>query len=154
MHASFARTARGAIPLDAVPSAALKRWLEQRPRREAAFLKTAGFSAEPGDLRLVPDASGGIAVAVLGLGKGEDGLALAAFSEQLPAGTYSYRSVPDALGGQTGALAWALGSYAFARYRKIKRATPKLALDRRVDSAEVSRITESIFLARDLINTP
>jgi leucyl aminopeptidase len=154
MHASFARSARGAIPLDAVRSTELKQWLATRPGREAAFLKAAGFSAEAGDLRIITNAAGGIGMAVLGLGKGEDGLALAAFSEQLPGGTYRYRSVPKELGGFTGALAWALGSYAFARYRKVKRPSPKLMLDRSIDAEEVTRVAESVFLARDLINTP
>jgi leucyl aminopeptidase len=154
MHASFAKSARGAIPLDAVRGADFKRWLQKRAGREAAFLKATGFSAEAGELRLVADGRGAIATAALGLGNGDDGLALATFSEQLPAGTYSYRSVPDALGGATGALAWALGTYAFARYRKIRRPSPKLALAANVDGAEVARIADGIFLARDLINTP
>jgi leucyl aminopeptidase len=154
MQVSFARNAKGAIPLHAVKAADLRRWLSTRPKREAAFLKSAGFDAKEGDLRMLPDAQGKIASAVLGLGKGEDRYALAQFAEQLPPGLYRFANVPQSHGGAVGALAWALGTYAFARYKKSKAKGARLALAADVDGAEVARIAEAIFLARDLINTP
>ncbi len=110
MHASFARPAANATPLHAVTVAGLEAFLAGRDRRDTAFLKNAGFAAKAGELRLVPDAAGAIAFAVLGLGKGGDSLAAAAFSEQLPAGTYVFGDVPEESGGANGALAWALGT--------------------------------------------
>ena len=71
MQMSFAKNARGAVPLHAVRERDLKNWLSARPKREAAFLKNAGFAASEGDLRLVPDAQGAISSAVMGLGKGD-----------------------------------------------------------------------------------
>jgi len=154
MHASFARSARGAIPLHAVTRAGFARWLADRGKRERQFLKAAGFSAKEGDLKLVPDAQGRIGFAVLGLGKGEDALALGWFSEGLPAGTYRLESLPREFNGEMAALGWALGTYSFGRYKKTKPTGAKLALPKGVDGEEVSRIAESIFLGRDLINTP
>ena len=154
MHASFARSARGAIPLHAVAEASLSRWLSGRAKRETAFLKAAGFKARSGDLRLVPDARGSLAFGVLGLGKGEDALALATFSEELPAATYRIETAPEISGGAMAALAWALGTYSYARYKKTKHTGAKLVLPKAVDGEEVSRIAESVCLARDLINTP
>jgi leucyl aminopeptidase len=154
MQVSFAKNAKGAVPLHAVRAVDFRRWLATRPKREAAYLRSVEFAAKDGELRLVPDAQGNIASAVLGLGKGEDILALATFSESLPAGTYRFADVPEELGGATGALAWALGTYEFARYKKPKPKGAKLVLPDGVDGAEVSRIAEGIFLGRDLINTP
>jgi leucyl aminopeptidase len=154
MHSSFARSAKGAIALHAVPASELKNWLGKRGKREATFLKNAGFAAAAGDLKLVPNTSGGIAFAVLGLGNADDPLALATFSEQLPAGVYRFESVPERLGGAMGTLAWALGTYSYARYKKAKLSGAKLVLPKGVDGEEVSRIAESVALARDLINTP
>jgi leucyl aminopeptidase len=154
MHASFARSARAAIPLDAIRASDLKAWLARRSKREAQFLKAVGFEAKDGDLRLVPAANGDIASAVLGLGKGDDALALAAFSEQLPAGTYRIDTAPESCGGQMAALSWLLGTYAYGRYRKTKRSGAKLVLPKGVDGEEATRIAEGVFLARDLINTP
>jgi leucyl aminopeptidase len=154
MHASLAKTARGAIALHAVAAKDLKAWLSQRQKREAAFLKATDFAAKEGELRLVPGASGGLAFAALGLGGGGDIFSAAVFSEQLPAGIYRFDSVPETQGGANGALAWVLGTYSYSRYRKNKASGAKLVLPRGVDGEEVSRIAESVFLARDLINTP
>jgi len=149
MHVSFAKTARNAVPLHAVATGDLKSWLARTP-----FLKASGFTARDGEVRLVPNARGDIAAAVLGLGKSKDTLALAAFSESLPDGTYRLGDVPDWCGGAHAALAWALGTYEFARYKKPKKRALKLVLPGNVDGAEVSRIAEAVFLGRDLINTP
>lgn len=154
MHASLVKSARGAIPLHAVTSRNLGRWLPTRPKREADWLGTANFGAKQYELLLVPGANG-LASAVLGLGAGDDPLAAAAFSESLPAGTYAFGDVPDNLGAARGALAWLLGIYRFDRYRKKHTsALPRLLLPKGVDGQEVTRIAESVFLARDLINTP
>jgi leucyl aminopeptidase len=149
MHASFAKTARGAIALHAVAGHDLKTWLTRVP-----FLKASGFQAKEGELRLVPGAKGRLAAAVLGLGKSRDALALAAFSESLPDGVYKFGEVPDFCGGASGALAWALGTYAFSRYRKSTKTGAKLALPPGLNGAEITHIADHVFLARDLINTP
>ena len=149
MHVSFAKAAKTSIPLHAVAAGDLKAWLARMP-----YLKACGFTAREGDVRLVPNAKGGIAAAVLGLGKNKDSLALAAFSESLPDGTYRLGEVPDWCGGANAALAWALGTYEFARYKKPKKRAVKLVLPPGVDGADISRIAEAVFLGRDLINTP
>lgn len=155
MHACLVKSAKGATPLHAVKAADLERFLGRRPKREADWLKNAGFAAKAGELLLVPDAHGGLAFAVLGLGKEEDPLALAAFSERLPQGTYVLGEVPGEAGGARGALAWLLGTYDFTRYRKnAKKKHPKLVLPEGVDAADVTRIAEGVFLGRDLVNTP
>jgi leucyl aminopeptidase len=102
----------------------------------------------------LPDAQGAISSAVLGLGKSTDALALARFSESLPSGTYRFANVPGDVGGAHGALAWALGTYRFTRYRKAKPAGARLVLPAGIDGPEIVRIAEAVFLARDLINTP
>ncbi|HEV2561429.1 MAG TPA: leucyl aminopeptidase family protein [Rhizomicrobium sp.] len=154
MHSSLAKSAKGAIPLHAVKAGDLKRWLSKRGKREAEWLRNAGFAAKEGELLLVPKTDGRIACAVLGLGNGGDPLALATFSERLPQGTYALGEVPDDVGGARAALAWVLGTYGFTRYRKNRKEHPKLAISDGVDGAEVTRIAEGVFLARDLINTP
>ncbi len=51
------------------------------------------------------------------------------------------------------ALGFRLGAYRFDRYRDGRRA-PELVLPKGADGAEVTRLTDAAFLARDLINTP
>jgi leucyl aminopeptidase len=158
MHASLARSARGAIPLHAVGAADAPAWLTGR--RDVALLKASGFAGAEGALAAIPDARGRVAAWVLGLGhtgmkKGRDAFALAAAAEKLPAGTYRLGDVPDWCGGANAALAWAMGGYRFGRYRR-KAGTPRarLVLPSGVDGAEVSRIADNLFLGRDLVNTP
>jgi leucyl aminopeptidase len=154
MHDSLVKSAKGAVPLHAVKADALKRWLPTRGKRERAWLESSGFAAKEGEMALVPSASGGVAAAVLGLGKGTDKLALAQFAESLPQGSYALGDVAEGFGGANGVLAWILGTYQFTRYRKSPKKFPKLAVPQDVDAEEVSRIAEGVFLARDLINTP
>jgi len=154
MHSSLAKSAKGAIPLHAVKSADLKRWLSARPKREAEWLKAAGFSAKEGELLLAPKPDGKLAFAVLGLGDGRDALALAAFSERLPHGTYALADAPQEMGGNNAALAWILGTYKFTRYKKNAKPHPKLVLPKGADGDEATRIAEAVFLGRDLVNTP
>jgi leucyl aminopeptidase len=154
MHESLVRSAKGATPLHAVRASDLSRWLSKRSSRESAWLKNTGFGAKDHELALVPDGKGGLASAVLGLGKGTDKLALAQFSESLPQGSYAFGDVAEGFGDANGALAWILGTYQFTRYRKGARKFPKLMVPQNADAADVSRIAEGVFLARDLINTP
>ncbi|HEX3942808.1 MAG TPA: leucyl aminopeptidase family protein, partial [Rhizomicrobium sp.] len=146
--------AKRAIPLHAVTSANLKRWLPTRSKREAEWARNANFAAKQYELLLVPGANG-VASAVMGLGVGDDPLAVASFSEMLPPNIYAFGDVPQDLGGARGALAWVLGTYRFDRYQKKQaRQLPKLIVPRGADGEEVTRIAEAVFLARDLVNTP
>ncbi|MGD0190249.1 MAG: leucyl aminopeptidase family protein [Rhizomicrobium sp.] len=154
MHPCLVKSASAAIPLHAVASTDLKRWLATRSKREAAWLTQSAFAAKESELALIPKANGEVGAGVLGLGKGGDPLALATFAEQLPHGTYRLDGVPASVGGTQAALAWLLGTYRFARYRKNARVHPRLVLPPGVDGEDVTRIAEAVFLARDLINTP
>jgi leucyl aminopeptidase len=154
MHPSLVKSARRAVPLHAVTSGDLKRWLKVRPEKESAWLVNAGFAAKEGETVLVPSDNGTVACAVLGLGKGNDPLALAAFAEALPVGTYMLDAVSRSFAGKNGVLAWLLGTYKFSRYKENKRARPVLVVPEGVDGEEVTRIAEGVFLARDLVNTP
>src|SRR5215469_16879955 len=144
MHPSFVKSAKNAIPLHAVLAKDVRHWV-----RKLTYLKASGFAGREGELRLVPG-PGGISAAVLGLGKGQDPLALAAFAEQLPDGVYRLGEVPEFCGGAHAALAWRLGLYTFNRYKKPKDRRLKLMLPSGVDAEEVSRIADGVIFARDL----
>jgi leucyl aminopeptidase len=70
----------------------------------------------------------------------------------LPAGTYRFANTPH--DARLAALAFALGAYRFARYRKAEDKDVRLELPEGVDGADLIRIAEGVTLARDLINTP
>ena len=70
----------------------------------------------------------------------------------LPAGTYRFANAPH--DARLAALAFALGTYQFTRYRKGSQRNVKLVVPDGVDGEDVSRIAEAVALCRDLINTP
>jgi leucyl aminopeptidase len=84
---------------------------------------------------------------------------LALFSERLPPGLYRLGDVPPAFGAGRATYAWAIGTYAFERYRgqrkkSARKEHPRLVIPNGVDGEAVSRIAEGVFFARNLINTP
>ncbi|HEX3666716.1 MAG TPA: leucyl aminopeptidase family protein [Rhizomicrobium sp.] len=154
MHDRLVTRAKSATPLDAVTTSGLDAWLKKQSDADAQWARGAGFAAREGELLLFASPAGELKSAALGLGMQGDPLALAAFPESLPEGTYFFRNVPPELGGARGALAWLLGTYSFDRYKKHDRRMHKLLLAADVDQAEVERIAAGVFLARNLVNTP
>src|SRR5258706_3428722 len=147
------------VPLHAVLPKDQERFLSSLASGEARWLRATGFAAKEGELVLVPNDAGALGAAVLGLGPGRDPHAVALFSERLPPGFYRLGDVPSAFGGARAAYAWAIGTYAFERYRgqrkkSARKEHPRLVVPTGVDGEAVSRIAEGVFLARDLINTP
>jgi len=152
MHPSLAGSAKNAIPLHAIAAKDAKAWLARQKR--SGLVSASGFAGTAGALAALPDAKGGIAAWVLGLGENEDAFGLAAAAEKLPAGLYRLGEVPAVCGGANAALAWLMGGYGFDRYKKKSARKARLVLPSGVDGEEISRIAENMFLARDLINTP
>ncbi|HKU54163.1 MAG TPA: leucyl aminopeptidase family protein [Rhizomicrobium sp.] len=152
MHPSLASNAKHAIPLHAVLAKDAKAWLAKQ--RRAGLVIASGFAGAAGALAALPDAKGGIAAWVLGLGEGRDAFALATAAEKLPAGLYRLGEVPDFCGGAQAALAWLMGGYSFDRYKKKTARKARLITPPGMDGEEISRIAENLFFARDLVNTP
>ncbi|HKU64146.1 MAG TPA: leucyl aminopeptidase family protein [Rhizomicrobium sp.] len=152
MHPSLASNAKHAIPLHAVLAKDTKAWLARQ--RRAGLVIASGFAGAAGALAALPDAKGGIAAWVLGLGEGRDAFALATAAEKLPAGLYRLGEVPDFCGGAQAALAWLMGGYGFDRYKKKTARKARLITPPGMDGEDISRIAENLFFARDLVNTP
>jgi len=156
MHPGLANSAQSnisrAIPLHAVAAKDATGWLAKQKR--AGLVSASGFAGAAGALAALPDAKGGIAAWVLGLGDNKDAFALAAAAEKLPEGLYRLGEVPANCGGANAALAWLMGGYSFDRYKKKNPRKARLVTPHGVDGEEVSRIAENLFLARDLVNTP
>jgi leucyl aminopeptidase len=151
MHKSLVRSAPDAVPLHMVTTLAAKAFLAASRTRDG--LAAAGFAGRDGELMPVM-AGAKVAAWVLGLGEGHDPFAAATFAEKLPDGVYRLGETPKAQGGAAAVLAWALGTYAFARYKTPKKKWPRLVLPTGVDGEDISRMAEAVFLARDLVNTP
>lgn len=123
------------------------------PDVQRAWAMANSFSGTLGTLLALPGTDGRRAGYLFGMG-GDEGrpvLATGLAAAGVAPGRY-------ALAGTYGeptraALAFALGAYRFDRYRTAKE-RPELDLPDGADAAEVARLRDAAFLARDLINTP
>ena len=126
------------------------------PPTAAQFVRASGFKGKPGDCLLAPADDGSLAQVLFGIEEPDatwrDPFRAGQLPKLLPPGTYRFANTPH--DARLAALAFALGSYSFSRYRKAEPANVKLALADGVDGAEISRIADAVTLARDLINTP
>ena len=160
MEFSLIEDAGSAVPVTVLRKEDLPAWRDGAPARERDWAAATGFAAESGKLALVPDESGRLGRVLVGLGESEAAMwALAGLPENLPEGTYRLDALPKDGDPTRIALGWALGTYAFARYKDKKGAKDesggaRLAWPDGANRGEVERLAGAIFLARDLVNTP
>ncbi|HEY1796758.1 MAG TPA: leucyl aminopeptidase family protein [Stellaceae bacterium] len=155
MRFSLTDDAGGAVPLVSLTKDELPAWRGQAPAFERDWIGRIGFTAEPGKSALVPGKDGGLARVLVGAGGGEAAMwTLAGLSETLPEGTYRLDTVPDGADASRIALGWALGTYAFTRYREKKPSAARLVWPEGADRGLVDRLAAAVFLARDLVTTP
>lgn len=118
-----------------------------------AFASLAGFSGAAGSICLLPSRDGQSVVEVLvGIGDGKDRFALGDLPRKLPPGDYAL--VGDTVAPADVALAWAVGTYGFDRYKTVEPLKARLVWPAEVDRAAVLRAATAIALVRDLVNTP
>src|SRR5882762_4274020 len=131
----------GAVPLVAVSKAGLAAWREAAPAAERGWIAATGFSGEAGKLALIPDAEGRLGRVLVGLPEGEAAMwAFAGLSDALPEGAYRIAALPEGGDPTRIALGWALGTYAFTRYREKKASGTRLVWPKRVDRAQVEHL--------------
>jgi leucyl aminopeptidase len=120
-----------------------------------AFVEAAQFEPRAGQTLLLPGGArlSGVLCAIEPASKpGKDLFLPGKLPAALPAGSYRFANAPHDT--RLAALAFGLGSYRFARYRDAPARGARLEVPDGLDAAELTRIVEGVFLARDLINTP
>jgi leucyl aminopeptidase len=158
MHPVFLPRGHAAstVPVTFVNSAT---WRELRDGLDSptrAFVDATGFEPKAGRHVLLPSPEGALAGALFALEPPDDAnkdlFRPGALTGILPAGAYRFANAPH--DSKLAALAFALGNYRFARYRKPEEKDLKLELPGNVDGDDLTRIVDGVCLARDLINTP
>jgi leucyl aminopeptidase len=144
-----------AVPIWFVTPATVDAVLKGLSEEKRAFAKAASFQPKAGR-HLLLAADGKLSDVLFGLESADDPardlFRPGALPGLLPAGTYRFANAPHDT--RLGALAFALGTYQFTRYRKGDTRDVKLAIPEGVDGNDLTRIIEGVTLARDLINTP
>jgi leucyl aminopeptidase len=126
------------------------------PAQARQFALANDFAAKPSACLPLPAADGQIAQVLFGLedatSQSRDPFRPGALPGLLPPGTYRFANAPHDV--RLAALAFALGSYRFTRYRTADAPEVKLVPPDGIDATDIARIAEAAMLARDLINTP
>jgi leucyl aminopeptidase len=118
-------------------------------------LKAIGFEPKAGRLALLPGEGEQLGGVVFGIGDpaaaDHDPFLIGRLPKELPAGAYAFGEPPPDMG--FAALAWAMGSYAFGRYKSAPE-TAKLVVADLVLRERAEMIAGAVAFGRDLINTP
>ena len=149
-----AKAGADTVPVTPLAKADLPAWLDAQPPATSAWVKAVNFTAESGATALLPGDDGRLARVLVGVSAVDDVWAFAGLPGSLPPGTYRIDAELDRRAATRAALGWALGSYAFIRYRKSDKTFAQLVWPAAADHGEVERTAAATWLVRDLVNTP
>jgi len=157
MHPAFeTSTAVTSVPITFATKSTWKAISVTLPTTARQFAEANAFSAKPGQYLALPDADGTLAHVLFGLEEQSkewhDLFRPGQLPGLLPAGVYRFANTPHDT--RLAALAFALGSYRFNRYRNNDMPGARLIPPDGVDAQDISRMAQAATLARDLINTP
>jgi leucyl aminopeptidase len=132
-------------------------WRSAQPPSVARWVNEQNFKGEKHRVLLVPDAAGGIAAAVAGLGKRHGELSLwhaAGIAERLPARRFHLAQQFTAPDATQLCVGFAYGVYRFDRYRAARGEAAGVTAPANADLHFVAMASEALHMARDWINTP
>ena len=142
-----------AIPVHALTEADTPAFLEAASALAKGAARLAEFKGKAGQAVTVLSPDGGTEQVLFGLGADPDPMAFRGLPAKLAAGTYRIAKAPAAVRPEEAALAFALGSYRFDRYKSRDAQRPRLVAES-VDAAEIRQVAHACALARDMVNTP
>jgi len=145
---------KASIPITLLTEKEWQPWLKKQPQRVRHLLTTQNFKAEAGRFGILVDPSGKVTRVIAGISSPPSLWDLGDFSKKLPQGVYRLDWEGPLAFREWLALGWMLGSYRFTRYKKNAVPLAQLAVTPEFNLAKIKRYALSLFLARDLINTP
>ena len=118
-------------------------------------IAATGFRGKVGEVRCAVSPTGELEGAYIGCGDNSDPWAMAAGLETLPEGVWRLASCPEGNCENFIALAWALATYRFARYRAaVTPPQARLLWPEAANRSAVTRTVEAVERVRDMVNTP
>jgi len=147
------RAGAKSVPITPVTAQGLKRWLKAQRAGTRNWIEGVRFAAKPGQHTLIPGADGAPGRVLLGVEHAPDIWSYGGLPKALPRATYRIDVPLEGDAASRAALGWALGGYAFARY-KTQPEPARLVWPVGADRAAVERTAAAVFLVRDLVNTP
>lgn len=148
------QSALPSIPIVPIIELKLNDWLQNQDSRVRNWINATNFKAKSCEVCLLPNAGGELEKVLVGMGPEEDTWVFGHLSATLPKGHYHIESqlTKDQL--KHAVLAWGLGSYQYTPYKQCSPLEAKLLWPEAVDAVALEMTLTSLFLVRDLINTP
>ena len=158
-HPILAQADGQAIPVHPLAEVEVEAFLAQKRAAVRTYAAANTFTGKAGQVLAVPGASGAIERVLFGLGSNRGGgrVDLSLFrtlAGKLPAGQYALTRIPRGVDPGEAALAFALGTYRFDRYKKKGEPIARLVAPKGVDAAVVTAFAHACALCRDMVNTP
>ena len=148
-------SSKGSIPLYVLNVETFAVWKKRQQLAVRVWLDSNKYQAKAGEAIMVPNQDGRPEMAIYGVPPSPEFWDFSRLTEVLPVGTYHLEEIGDIDLANSVALGWALGGYAFSKYRKAKaKARARLVWPYQCDRIAVCRTYAAVSLARDLINTP
>jgi leucyl aminopeptidase len=145
------------VPLWLLYESEIEAWRAAQSPPMARWLVEQNFKGEKHRVLLLPDADGGLAAAVGGLGKRQGELSLwhtAGLAERLPPRRFRLVQEFTAAEATQLCLGFSYGAYRFDRYRTAKCDAASVEAPPNADVAFITLAAEAQRMARDWINTP
>ncbi|WP_421792925.1 leucyl aminopeptidase family protein [Hyphobacterium sp.] len=152
MSTIFPKKTSKARTLLAVPASLCSSLPEPVTAQGKAVAAANEFKGEAGQIILLPVGSG--VDALIGLGNASDAFAFGDAAKTLPEGDWTLSGDLGEIDPTMAMVAFGAGAYQFTRYKKANRKPARLCPVEGADAAEADRVVRSIWLARDLVNTP
>jgi leucyl aminopeptidase len=154
-HPILAEAEGQAIPVHPLLETEVEAYLAQKRAAVRTYAEVNKFAGKTGQVLAVPGSDGRIERVLMGLGGGRVDLSLfRGLAGKLPAGDYALTKLPRGVDPAEAALAFALGTYRFDRYKKRGEPIPRLVAPKGVDVAAVTAFAHACALCRDMVNTP
>ena len=160
-HTLFLDTDIGATPIDIVHELSFKEWLDVQSDFLIQWLKSNHFHARHGETCLVPDKMGNLEKIIVGFSKSDFWLG-GGILRKVPTGSYyldtiitTNKNIDIKKLRENFCISWCLGSYSFTRYKSRScEEVSKIFYPEGIDKKNATKLVESSFITRDLINTP
>lgn len=142
----------GACPIVIVSVAQYPAWQEQQSAAVKEWLRSTEFKAEAGFNRLFANAEGRLQFVLCIIKDKSDFWSIGSLPLALPQQLYYLKNDEQSEQNKAFAIAWGLGAYQYTRYKKAQREPAVLYVNE--NKNEIENIVSSLYLVRDLINTP
>lgn len=150
----YVASASKPIPITPLTPNEFKPWVSQQSEFVQNWMKNEVFKADPSTRCFIKNSAGEIERVLLGIESQRDFWSFAALPLTLPNQIYFIDVNWPLENLERAVLGWGLGTYQFKRYKVVPAISAKLQVPSQCNLNLIENFLQSIFLVRDLINTP